>query len=82
MPEGQGSDPKEETMETRPASVLVVGGGLVCLSAAVFLSWRGVPTVLVERHSGSSPHPRAIGFTPRTMALFRAVGLGLHRSFE
>src|SRR5580700_11709115 len=56
--------------------VLVVGGGLVGLSAAMFLAWRGVPTVLVERHAGSSPHPRAIGYTPRTMELYRAVGLG------
>ncbi len=57
-------------------SVLVVGGSLVGLSAAVFLAWRGVPTVLVERHTGSSPHPRAIGYTPRTMELYRAAGLG------
>ncbi|QRK09305.1 FAD-dependent monooxygenase [Archangium violaceum] len=63
-------------MKTDSTSVLVVGGGLVGLSAAMFLSWRGVPTVLVERHPGSSPHPRAIGYTPRTMELFRAVGLG------
>jgi 2-polyprenyl-6-methoxyphenol hydroxylase-like FAD-dependent oxidoreductase len=63
-------------MEAQPTSVLVVGGGLVGLSAAVFLSWRGVPTVLFERHPGSSPHPRAIGYTPRTMELFRSVGLG------
>ena len=63
-------------METDSTPVLIVGGGLVGLSAAVFLSWRGVPTVLVERHPGSSPHPRAIGYTPRTMELYRAVGLG------
>ncbi|WP_233261673.1 FAD-dependent oxidoreductase [Vitiosangium sp. GDMCC 1.1324] len=56
--------------------MLVIGGGLVGLSASVFLAWRGVPTVLVERHPGSSPHPRAIGYTPRTMELYRAVGLG------
>lgn len=55
--------------------VLIVGGGLVGLSAAVFLAWRGVPVVLVERHPGSSPHPRAIGYTARTMELFRAAGL-------
>ena len=61
-------------MET--TSVLVVGGGLVGSSLSVFLAWRGVSTVLVERHAGSSPHPRAIGYTPRTMELFRAVGLG------
>lgn len=63
-------------MEALPTSVLVVGGGLVGLSAAVFLAWRKVPTVLVERHPGSSPHPRAIGYTPRTLEIFRAVGLG------
>jgi 2-polyprenyl-6-methoxyphenol hydroxylase-like FAD-dependent oxidoreductase len=63
-------------METTSTSVLVVGGGLVGLSAAMFLAWRGVPTVLVERHAGSSPLPRAIGFMTRTMELFRAVGLG------
>ena len=63
-------------MEQDSTPVLVIGGSLVGLSAAVFLAWRGVPTVLVERHPGSSPHPRAIGFTPRTMELFRATGLG------
>ena len=63
-------------MESNSTSVLVVGGSLVGLSAAVFLGWRGVPTVLVETHTGSHPHPRAIGYTPRTMELFRTVGLG------
>ncbi len=61
-------------IETTP--VLVVGGSLVGLSAAVFLAWRGVPVVLVEQRSGSSPHPRAIGFTARTLEQFRAAGLG------
>ena len=46
------------------------------LSAAMFLAWHGVPVVLVEKHPGSSPHPRAMGFTTRTMELYRAVGLG------
>lgn len=62
-------------MRTEQTSVLVVGGGLVGLSAAMFLSWRGVSTMLVERHAGSSPHPRAIGYTPRTSELYRSVGL-------
>ncbi|HXJ23243.1 MAG TPA: FAD-dependent monooxygenase [Polyangia bacterium] len=61
------------TVSTKP--VLVAGGSLVGLASAVFLSWRGVPTVLVERHAGSSSHPRAIGFTTRTVELLRAVGL-------
>jgi 2-polyprenyl-6-methoxyphenol hydroxylase-like FAD-dependent oxidoreductase len=56
-------------------SVLVVGGSLVGLSAALFLAWRGVSTILVETHTGSHPHPRAIGYTPRTLELLREVGL-------
>jgi putative polyketide hydroxylase len=65
--------PVEEGSNIDP--VLIVGGGLVGLSQAMFLAWRGVPTVLVERHTGSSPHPRAIGYTVRTMELYHAVGL-------
>jgi len=42
----------------------------------VFLATRGVRTVLVERHAGSSVLPRAIGFMTRTMELYRAAGLG------
>jgi putative polyketide hydroxylase len=49
---------------------------LVGLSAALFLAWRGVPAVLIEKHASSSLHPRAIGYTPRTLELLRAVGLG------
>lgn len=56
-------------------SVLVVGGGLAGTSAALFLAWHGVPVTLVEKHPGSSPHPRAVGFTARTEELLRAVGL-------
>jgi putative polyketide hydroxylase len=63
-------------MRNAKAPVLVVGGSLVGLSAAVFLAARGVRTVLVEKHAGSSPHPRALGFTTRTMELYRAAGLG------
>lgn len=55
--------------------VVIVGGGLAGLSAAMFLSWRGVPNILVERHSGSSVHSRAIGFTTRTLEFFREVGI-------
>ncbi|MFO0744957.1 MAG: FAD-dependent monooxygenase [Myxococcota bacterium] len=57
-------------------AVLIIGGSLVGLSAACFLAWRGVPTLLVERHLGSAAHPRAIGFTARTLELYRAIGLG------
>ncbi len=63
-------------MDPERVSVLVVGGSLVGLSAAVFLAKHGVRPLVVERHPGSSAHPRAIGYTPRTMESFRAAGLG------
>lgn len=56
--------------------VLIVGGSLVGLSASLFLAWRGVPNIVIEKHEGSALHPRAMGFTERTMEYFTAVGLG------
>ncbi|GAA3702844.1 FAD-dependent oxidoreductase [Nonomuraea antimicrobica] len=67
--------------ETTP--VLIVGGGSVGLSASLFLSWLGVRSVLVERHPTTSIHPRAWGWYPRTLELFRQVGAAdrvLHES--
>jgi len=63
----------EVSMKQDEALVLVVGGSLVGLSAALFLAARGVATILVERYPGSSPHPRAIGYTARTMELLRQL---------
>jgi putative polyketide hydroxylase len=54
--------------------VLIVGGGLVGLSTALFLAKQGIAAQLIERHPGTAIHPRAMGFTPRTMELFRAAG--------
>lgn len=56
-------------------SVLVIGGSLVGLSASLFLAWRGIDHVLVDKHHGSSAHPRAMGFTETTLEHFRAVGI-------
>ncbi|TCP29391.1 FAD binding domain-containing protein [Scopulibacillus darangshiensis] len=62
---------KQET--TTP--ILIVGGGLVGLSMAVFLSEHQIPYVVIERHSGTSIHPRARGLRIRAMELMRQVGL-------
>lgn len=56
-------------------SVLIVGGGIVGLSAALFLQKQNVPFILVERHSGTSIHPRARGVNIRTMEIYREIGL-------
>ncbi|MFD3946735.1 FAD-dependent oxidoreductase [Streptomyces sp. NPDC058579] len=55
--------------------VLIVGGSLVGLSTSLFLGRLGVPHTLVERHSGTSIHPRGRGNNVRTMELFRSAGV-------
>ena len=59
----------------RACSVLVVGGGIVGLSMAAFLAQRGVDVVLVERRIHPSRRLRAKFFYPRTMELYRSIGL-------
>ncbi|ONI81614.1 hypothetical protein ALI144C_20155 [Actinosynnema sp. ALI-1.44] len=55
--------------------VLVAGGGLTGLSAAVLLAWHGVRCVVVERRAEllARPTPRTVN--PRTMEVLRQVGL-------
>ncbi|MFE1251423.1 FAD-dependent oxidoreductase [Streptomyces sp. NPDC058766] len=55
--------------------VLIVGGSLVGLSTSLFLGRLGVPHLLVERHAGTSIHPRGRGNNVRTMELFRVAGV-------
>ncbi|MGX1130294.1 putative polyketide hydroxylase [Streptomyces glaucescens] len=59
----------------RNTDVLVVGGGLAGLSAAVFLAQQGVDCLLIERQPELSGHPRARGVHPRAMELMRAAGV-------
>ena len=55
--------------------LLVVGGGVVGLTTALFAAKHDLPCVLVERHPGLLLHPRARGLTPRTMEVYRQAGL-------
>ena len=59
--------------ETTP--VLIVGGGLIGLATSLFLSWHSIDSLMIERHPGTAIHPRATGFTPRTMELLQKVGV-------
>lgn len=63
-----GKEPEELT------DVLIVGGGITGLSCALFLRHHGVRAVLVERHASTSIHPRAWGWYPRTLEVFRSAG--------
>ena len=56
-------------------SVLIIGGGIVGLSASLCLSHHGIKSLVVERHSGTSIHPRARSVNARTMEIFRGIGI-------
>lgn len=62
-------------MPDQHVPVLIVGGSLVGLSTSLLLAHHGVPSLLVERHSGTAIHPRAASFHQRTMEIYRSVGL-------
>ena len=55
--------------------VLIVGGSLVGLAAALFLRWHGVHVLAVERHEGTAINARAGHFHLRTVEILRSAGL-------
>jgi 2-polyprenyl-6-methoxyphenol hydroxylase-like FAD-dependent oxidoreductase len=55
--------------------VLIIGGGIVGLTASLFLSSQNLTSTLVERHTSTSIHPRARGVNARVMELFRGLGI-------
>lgn len=55
--------------------VLVVGAGPTGLIISLLLARHGVPSVLIERHPGTSVLPRATGINVRTMEILRSLGL-------
>jgi 2-polyprenyl-6-methoxyphenol hydroxylase-like FAD-dependent oxidoreductase len=55
--------------------VLIVGGGYAGLTASLFLANQGVRSVLVDRHPGISIQGRARGINPRTMEIYRPLGI-------
>lgn len=65
----------KNTNETH-TQVLIVGGGITGLSAALFLLNQGITPIVIEKHPSTSVHPRSRGFDIRTMELFRELKLG------
>ncbi|MFI1884610.1 FAD-dependent oxidoreductase [Streptomyces jumonjinensis] len=59
----------------RRVPILIVGGSLVGLSTSMFLSRQGIGHLLVEKHAGTSTHPRGRGINVRSMELFRRAGV-------
>jgi 2-polyprenyl-6-methoxyphenol hydroxylase-like FAD-dependent oxidoreductase len=55
--------------------VLVVGGGLNGLTTALLLASRGVRCLVVERRPGTSIQYKFAGISPRSMEIFRGLGI-------
>lgn len=64
------------TSDSPSPAVVIVGAGLAGLTTAIALGTYSIPTVLIERRQKNLEHPRADGFTPRTVEIFRSLGLG------
>lgn len=60
---------------TERTPVLIVGGAVVGLSTALFLTRHGIRPLLVERHPSALAHPRARVINPRTVEVFRGAGI-------
>jgi 2-polyprenyl-6-methoxyphenol hydroxylase-like FAD-dependent oxidoreductase len=64
-----------ELMPDHEVPILIAGGSLVGMSAAMLLAHHGVPSLTVEHHRGTAIHPRAALISQRTMEVLRTVGL-------
>ncbi|GAA4602635.1 FAD-dependent oxidoreductase [Actinoallomurus liliacearum] len=64
----------DQPLPAEHAAVLIVGGSIVGISAALFLAAHGITPILVEKHPAVSTRLRAKLFYPRTMEAYRCVG--------
>jgi putative polyketide hydroxylase len=62
----------EATVET---PVLIVGAGPTGLATSIGLSHAGTSSILIERHPGTSIHPKARGINVRAMEILRQWGI-------
>jgi 2-polyprenyl-6-methoxyphenol hydroxylase-like FAD-dependent oxidoreductase len=58
---------------------IVLGAGPVGLGAALELARFGVPSILIEKHDGTSWHPKTRNFNTRTMEIARGWGPAVYK---
>ncbi|MBA4011456.1 MAG: 2-polyprenyl-6-methoxyphenol hydroxylase [Phenylobacterium sp.] len=58
--------------------VIILGAGPVGLGAALELARFGVRSVVIEKHAGTSFHPKTRNFNTRTMEIARGWGRGVY----
>ncbi len=66
-------------MKRIETTVLVVGAGPVGLSASILLAEAGVASVVVDRRDGPHRAPQAHVVNPRTLEIFRQIGVDMER---
>ena len=59
--------------------VIILGAGPVGLGAALELARFGVGSVLIEKHDGTSWHPKTRNFNTRTMEIARGWGPAVYK---
>lgn len=61
-------------MEADRSRIIILGAGPVGLGAALELARFGVPSMVIEKHTGTSFHPKTRNFCTRTMEIARGWG--------
>ena len=66
------TQPPEAEIET---PLLIAGGGPVGLCLSILLSRFGIAHVLIEKHPGTTIHPKARNLTVRSIEIMRSWGI-------
>ncbi len=67
------------TTQPFPQRVIILGAGPVGMGAALELARFGVPSVLIEKHEGTSWHPKTRNFNTRTMEIAMGWGAAVYK---
>src|SRR3954454_9486517 len=62
---------------TETTAAHIIGGGPVGLSTALLLAHQGIPSVVLEQRTGRMALPRAHVINPRSLEIYRAIGLDI-----